>query len=74
MHPSISLRGTFEPDGVNSIAASHPAPPHRGLHRLAGVGRFRAGYPFGKGTFAPSRFPIIFGSNIWIRAVANRVN
>jgi hypothetical protein len=42
MHPSSSLRGTFEPDDVNSIAASHPAPRiagHTGLQGLVGSGR-----------------------------------
>jgi hypothetical protein len=74
MHPSNSLRGTCEPDDINSVHFT-PRSPHRAGHAgLASVGRFRAGYPFGKGTFAPSRLSRFFGSNIWIRAVDNRVN
>jgi hypothetical protein len=73
MQPSSSLRGTFAPDDVNPMHP-HTPPPHRGPRRLARVDRFRAGYQFGKGILAPSRLPRISRSNIWIRAVANRVN
>jgi hypothetical protein len=60
MQPSSSLRGTFAPDDVNPMHP-HTPPPHRGPCRLARVDRFRAGYQFGKRTFAPSRLPGFLG-------------
>lgn len=62
IHPSNSLRGTYEPDDVNSMQLHNPAP------RIGRDTRLR------KGLLLRRVSHEFFGSNIWIRAVANRVN
>ena len=69
MQPSISLPGTFEADDVNSMQLHTPPPAPRATQAagLVGAGRDTC---LGRGLFCSKNF----GSNIWIRVVANRVN